>query len=399
MRLLTIEGAILDKHRRSYVDALNQAVDDLLSGKNLHLRNGRCTKVIPQSAVWIAAEEFKSCGRCYLMIVKRMLQQCDLLCAEPTQLAEIVANLERFEKSVHGYVAGKKKDKQVTPQGKDYAQAKVALLKLFDYDQFGENKILKYYDYNGQHCFEWEKSDDWGAWYFIKALKAEACAYCNADGVFSLVLNHDPAKPSRTDVRVVRKRSPLDHFYGHSKYPCLGLSLYNLVPACTRCNTNMKGAKEQSLCNHIHPYVESFDDGLRFFALFKSIATLSLSRLRDDDVTVVLRRPTNADPQLVKRAMCSSDFFHLEEVYNQIYRREIMDVVRRVLMLPASYREDLKKRYPGIEETLVNRMLVGSSCDRSRINSERLSKLTCDLYEQLHVADLKYTIFSRRREW
>lgn len=393
MRLLTIEGAILDKHRQSYGDALNHAIDDLLSGKDLHLRNGSGKNVIPRKAAWIEAKDFICCGRCYLMLVQRMLKQCDLLCAEPTQLAKIVNQLECFEGAVHGYVKGKKKDKQTTSQGVAYAQAKDTLLQLFDYNQFGENKILKFYDYNGQHCFGWETSDDWGAWYFIKALKAEACAYCNADGVFSLVLNYDPAKPSRTDVRVVRKRSPLDHFYGHSKYPCLGLSLYNLVPACTRCNTNMKGAKEQSLCNHIHPYVDSFDDGLRFFALFTSIATLSMSRLRDDDVMVVLR-PTNADPRLVKRAMCSSDFFHLEEVYNQIYRREIMDVVRRVLMLPASYREDLKKSYPGIEETLVNRMLVGASCDRSRINSERLSKLTCDLYEQLHVADLKYMIFS-----
>ena len=39
MRLLTIEGAILDKHRQSYGDALNHAIDDLLSGKDLHLRN------------------------------------------------------------------------------------------------------------------------------------------------------------------------------------------------------------------------------------------------------------------------------------------------------------------------------------------------------------------------
>ena len=109
MRLLTIEGAILDKHRQSYGDALNHAIDDLLSGKDLHLRKGSGKNVIPRKAAWIEAKDFICCGRCYLLLVQRMLLQCDLLCAEPTQLAKIVNQLDCFEGAVHGYVKGKKK--------------------------------------------------------------------------------------------------------------------------------------------------------------------------------------------------------------------------------------------------------------------------------------------------
>ena len=52
---------------------------------------------------------------------------------------------------------------------------------------------------------------------------------------------------------------------------------------------------------------------------------------------------------------------------------------------PCAYWDDMKCRYPGIDLPSINRMLLGCSIDRDVINSERLSKLTGDLWEQLHV--------------
>ena len=159
----------------------------------------------------------------------------------------------------------------------------------------------------------------------------------------------------------------------------------------------MKGSKKQEIQTHVHPYQDSFDDGAKFYALFERYNAISFPMERD--VYVILKSPlvANADRELERRADASAKFFHLEEVYNQTYGRDVVNIVRRVVAIPQAYWDDLKSRFLGIDISIANRMLIGCSVDRNLINKERLSKLTCDLWDQLHV-DILPTEFMIREK-
>ena len=58
----------------------------------------------------------------------------------------------------------------------------------------------------------------------------------------------------------VSARGALDHFFSESKHPLMTLSFYNLIPACTYCNTNFKLGKPMKLSKNLHPYLAGFND-------------------------------------------------------------------------------------------------------------------------------------------
>lgn len=77
------------------------------------------------------------------------------------------------------------------------------------------------------------------------------CPYCNIRDI-SPVLDMITGN--------VTARGALDHFFSEGKHPLLALSFYNLVPACTYCNTNFKLGKPMSVSKNLHPYLAGFND-------------------------------------------------------------------------------------------------------------------------------------------
>lgn len=385
MKRLHIDEKYREIHNKYYKNSLLLALDELARGKALKFKDQRCTKTL-KLLKGKKTSQVKGCGICYVRLVKALLSKYDILVAEPYVLQRCVFILDRFDRTIRKKVPehGKKASNQVH----EYEDAKKLVEELFNYGHFGAGKRLyaEESDPSNGVYFTWKPMKNWSAWDFMQTLEVGACAYCNGGGVFSLRVDSKLPGSSRTVINDGdKKRSPFDHFFGHTKYPCLGLSLFNLVPSCTRCNTNMKGATGQDIYSFVHPYLQSFDDGAKFYALFEKYNALALPM--EQDVCVVLRPAlsANADRDLEMRAGKSAVFFHLEEVYNQTYGRELVDIVRRVVAIPQAYWDDLKGRFPGIDISVANRMLIGCSLDRNLINKERLSKLTCDLWDQLHV--------------
>lgn len=385
MKCLHIDDKYLTRHNEFYKRSLMIALGELADGRELKFRDQRSKRCIKFLSTKKAVH-VDGCGICYVRLVQTLLEKYDILVAKPCVLQRCVSMLDEFERILQAKFP--KQGNTASKQMRECEEAKKVIKELFSYENFGAGKCL-YAAGKGSaigNYFTWKPMENWGAWHFLQALDVRTCAYCNGDGVFSLLLNSKlPGSAEMVVDMGDTRRSPFDHFFGHSDYPCLGLSLFNLVPSCTRCNTNMKGAKKQDIKTHVHPYLESFDDGERFYALFDRYAAIAFPKERD--VHVILRPPVavQTDCGLQKRAAASSQFFHLEEVYNQTYGQELVDIVRRVIAIPQAYRDDLKKRFPGIDISIANRMLFGCSIDRLRINKERLSKLTCDLWDQLHI--------------
>ncbi|WP_333913296.1 hypothetical protein [Vibrio coralliirubri] len=74
------------------------------------------------------------------------------------------------------------------------------------------------------------------------------CPYCNIEGI-------EPDKPDSND-KVYRP--PLDHYYPKSLFPYLSISIYNLIPCCTKCNSTYKGSYDTYKNKYRNPYSSGF---------------------------------------------------------------------------------------------------------------------------------------------
>lgn len=96
--------------------------------------------------------------------------------------------------------------------------------KIFDYKKFSAKRKRR-----------------WCAYLLCKTSPYKICPYCNQNFAFTLAAVDGEFRPT------------LDHFYPKAQYPFLALSLYNLVPSCYTCNSNLKGTADFFINAHLHP--------------------------------------------------------------------------------------------------------------------------------------------------
>lgn len=372
MRKLVINKDALKLHEKTYSAHIEEILGLLSKGKSVYKIGEKKGSRKKTNKFWLRAltkREQKFYGR-----VLKMYRKENFLTMELDGLVELCKEFDKLYKSFS--------DKRLTI-------IKNNLKEIFNYEKFGEGMKLKKETINKVRCYTWTNcAETWSAWHFIKHLNVSACCYCNAETIFSLMLNQpcpgvEGKRSNRKAKKEDYKRSALDHYIAHSKYPALGLSLYNLVPACTRCNTNIRGAKVLEYQNNIRPYEESFDDFFRFKYLMKG--GVEFLNLTEDDIGLIVSQ-LDKDGRLItvdERGMNTAQFFHLEEVYNQLHLREAVDTIRRYTLIPEARRKELEQHYPNIGRVVLERMLWGVDCDRNNINQYRLGKLTLDLLEQL----------------
>lgn len=372
MRKLVINKDYLMRHEETYSASIEEILGLLSKGKSVYKIGEAKGSKKKTDKVWFETptkEEQKFYGS-----VLKLYRKGNFLTMELGGLVELCKEFDKMyshlSKTEHNNV-----DKNMKG--------------IFNYEKFGEGMRLKKKTINKVQCYTWTScAETWSAWHFIKHLNVRACCYCNAETIFSLLLNQpcpgvEEKRSNRKAKKEDYKRSALDHYIGHSKYPALGLSLYNLVPACTRCNTNIRGAKVLEYQNNIRPYEESFDDFFRFKYLMKG--GVEFQDLTEDDIGLIGSQ-LDKDGCLInvdERGMNTAQFFHLEEVYNQLHRHEAVDTIRRYTLIPEARRKELEQHYPNIGRVVLERMLWGVDCDRNNINQYRLGKLTLDLLEQL----------------
>lgn len=347
----------LRMHKEAYA-ILDKVLEDLAKGNEVKTI-GRGGRVIVLSS---------RNGR--NTITKRYYKKiCDLNkkesfpCLLPETIHKIVSKVGEFEST--------EKDKR------GLRRAKRVIEQVYSYERFGKNLCPEYIG----GVLRWKANKNgWGAWKFIKMLDVRSCVYCNAETIFSLLLTNKLAGTEKEYAlkKGVPKRSALDHFYSHSKWPFLGITLSNLIPACTRCNTNIKGARELNWKKHIYPYASSFHEGARFALALRD----AKDRLRMKESDLYIAILPNGDVDSAKLAMESSSFFHLSEVYNQLHKRDALTVLQRITALPQSYREFLAQKYPGIKEMVLDNICRGASLSAADILSHNLSKLTIDIEAQ-----------------
>lgn len=201
------------------------------------------------------------------------------------------------------------------------------------------------------------------------AERVRYCPYCNAETVYAFNF--------RKDGKLHLAKSAFDHFYPRSRYPFLGLSLYNLIPSCTRCNSSFKHEDYQAVREMAHPYVDDVHAGMVFDLLFKDQRAFTYCRA--DDIASILFRERSG--KSCPGGVALGRIFHHETVYSELFKEEAADAFCSAHRYPESYIEtctnDLQKA--GLPKADIERLLYRSPLDERKIDLHRHGKMIVDI--------------------
>ena len=337
MRLISIPQSAIEKHLCAYYEAIKYALDELSAGKAI---------TIGRRDYSARTEELKS----YFGTLKDNFsdRNKNILVAPPVYLRTFLQKERPQWDRV--CVAGKRESCVAT------------LNALFSYEHFSGSKGLQIH--NKKICGT--SSVNWGAMSYIESLGVKYCPYCNAETVYAIRLNDD----NKTI------RSALDHYYAQKDYPCLALSLYNLVPTCTRCNTSLKRDEE-----FVPPedYANPYEDDIHKHTRFSYLLTGTTENLFDSERSLeLILRETDVKSQRVDKLM---EFFRINDVYNALFKFEALNTLETKRRLMSGYERQLRCSMPELTDEQFYRLVYGCSLNPDKINQERLSKMIIDLVE------------------
>ncbi|WP_226528156.1 hypothetical protein [Metabacillus niabensis] len=231
-------------------------------------------------------------------------------------------------------------------------------------------RIFKYETFSSS-----EPGDKWGPYQLIEALNNSVCVYCNAQ------FTHTVYRPENSVERQVKIRPSLDHFLPRSIHPLLGVSIYNLIPACYTCNSSLKGDEDISLDQIIHPYLDSLDE-IGYFEREFNVPLPETYTGYSDFYSQVVGRSTNYDIKLKPFNESAREklegferLFEIEERYAQ-HKRVINDFVKKNIIYTDIYLNELKGSYSYLFENTYSLKEIIIEED---INNNILSKIVKDI--------------------
>ncbi len=227
------------------------------------------------------------------------------------------------------------------------------------------------------------KPSRWDAYSLSAAVSIDVCTYCNRNFTFTLTSGKN---------KVVRPE--FDHFFAKSEYPYLALSFYNLIPSCHICNSNLKLSTKFTLTNNIHPYMDSFDELIKFTVVFRkrnkldiknSLNSLGISFFYGDlnsfDLKLNARNPSDVK---VKKANNNISIFKLEELYNK-HKDLVVEMVQNTIIYDDAYINALLSKYEGRlfrNREDVLRHITNNYIADNELAKRSFSKLTKDIHQE-----------------
>lgn len=214
-------------------------------------------------------------------------------------------------------------------------------------------------------------SKRYNAYELAKVLNVNVCVYCNRQYTFTVQSNK---------LNIIRPQ--FDHFFSQEKYPLLSLSFYNLIPCCSLCNSSLKRTKVFELHTHFHPYLEGFNDVMRFS--FKGNSIAAYEGLEDNYVVDVIFDETSAEVEKVKR---NAEDFKLVQIYGK-HTDQIREIVRKYHISGGDYIERLANMFNlslnDQEEMYI--LAFGNYSHPEKYELRPLSKFTHDIYRDVFIA-------------
>lgn len=222
-------------------------------------------------------------------------------------------------------------------------------------------------------AFSKKSQSSWDAYALCKSSRHSLCPYCQQAFAFTLVVQN---KVKTGGVSRRGFRPTLDHYFPKSEYPYLGLSLYNLVPACQTCNSSLKSTTNFYKEKHLHPLRD--EECLRFELkpkgyiryLQRSTAGLGLKVVNDD-----AKMSSQANASIETFLLNKRYAFHARELARLIesLKRWTPDVIAQLAISSGA-----TESFDQFEAMLLN-------FDHLAYKSEMLGRIKLDLYNAVRA--------------
>jgi len=324
----------------------------------------------------IADAMLSSCGRKYFSIIRKYDRCESIVAARPQLIITLVKEIiETFGRRFY--------------TGTEFVLCNQFLKALFDYNSFAEGKVIKI-KFGHENKVWWGMSQDaprWDASMLIRKMGIRYCPYCNAETIYVIPKCDNESNCSED----ICYHTALDHFLPKDRYPFLGLSLYNLVPSCTRCNTSYKHNKDPislwqcdvlprdghdvDIFRAAHPYIENVYDNftMRFV-------------LRNGELA--LEYKANVREALCRSRVLMESMFRWSQTYTELFMPEALAVAGNIQKIRPVYMQMLKKAYGKLPVLSMERVVCGFDIDQEDFMNHRLGKLKVDLFNK-HVRNHK----------
>ncbi len=185
----------------------------------------------------------------------------------------------------------------------------------------------------------------------FKKVDFRVCIYCNRN----FISNFHTKKATRATYT-------LDHFYQKDKYPIFSLSLYNLIPSCAVCNTNIKGTRDIEQYNNPYSPSYNFENEAKFKLMPHYRAKLVTTNSLCDDYI--------------------RDFYH-----NEVYETHTLEV-KEFVKKREVFTDDMIKKISKLthhSESRIKAFLFGDVLYKRNTDSESLGKLKVDIAKELRI--------------
>ena len=243
---------------------------------------------------------------------------------------------------------------------KSYSESKIVLGKIkaiFNYEKFS-SKSVKLYD----------------AYDLANNLDVRTCLYCNRMYTITVV------KGTKRDEKVTRPQ--FDHFFDKVKNPLLALSIYNLIPSCTICNSSLKGKKEFTLSSYMHPYIDNYINQYSYKFIPHDVSSI-LGQKSNLEVEIDIKAFSLIDGVKIKK---TSDIFKLSAIMSG-HSEELKDLFDIRYKFSQRYFMELFSTYEklGLTYEEVYRIVFGVHFIEDNFNQRPFSKLKKDILKELNV--------------
>lgn len=296
-------------------------------------------------------------GRQYAEAIRNFHRDHDILTAGPKELLQFAADMfNRFGP------AGKNPDIETINEGQ--------IKPLFNYTNYRNGKVLSLAK-GKKRLFSWKQATERSVidvllQHYHKTVRF--CPYCNAAPIYY----HDNANGPQ------KRKPPCDHFFPQSVFPFLALSLYNLIPACDRCN-RIK-LDQFSLKKPIaYPHLDDLHQLVAFRPSITSISDLYGNDEEKDSFSIAIV-PTNND-RATGRGRQLVEELEMESFYRANFRTEAKDVMIKTAQFTRAYQEYIQRTCSLKDIFDAQRLLFGTPLRPESIHNHFLAKMILDIQQ------------------
>lgn len=220
-----------------------------------------------------------------------------------------------------------------------------------------------------------------------QALDTNVCVYCNREYISTI-----------SDVNGEKLISPaFDHFLSQSEYPYMAISLFNLIPSCYSCNSQLKHNKPFNINDYLYPFEDSYEGKAEFKTYWnKSFLSTEIPEaelVNVNDLKIEIKPIYTPEPKIFGDLSLPQNerkgnikVFQTELVYDSIHRDSVLEVITQFRVHSKKDIESLKTSYTFIKNDAdVYQFYFKNYLDEKDFNKRPLSRMTRDIAMQINV--------------